>query len=222
MPVSVGRHNLARIRKQLRLTQSDVAKLVGCSPVTIKSVEIGKLALSDSLAERISHSLGFHDADWLLKNDLNAPVPGHFSLPDGQDHKKAPDAQFAVLMELLSRLFAVVDKMGKGQYRNIAEFYIATAADALKKAKEPIPDAQPSHLAGSDSIEFFVQNPNQFDPDLREWVDLKGLLKSNLKLSSQSADDETEEAPSPKRRKSPNQTPAKPSRGGRRKTRASS
>jgi len=49
-------------------------------------------------------------------------------------------------MELLSRLFAVVDKMEKGQYRNVAGFYIATAADALKNAKSPI---RVSQTAGS-------------------------------------------------------------------------
>lgn len=79
MPVSVGRHNLARIRKQLRLTQSDVAKLVGCSPATIKAVEIGKLVLSEGLAARLSVFLRVNER-WLLENDLNAPLPA-YTLP---------------------------------------------------------------------------------------------------------------------------------------------
>jgi DNA-binding XRE family transcriptional regulator len=80
MPPSVRRHNLARIRDQLSLTQADLAKLVGCSLPTIKAVETGKLALSDGLASRISQALDFLDKDWLLKNDLNSPCLLSFAL----------------------------------------------------------------------------------------------------------------------------------------------
>ena len=75
MPASVRRHNLARIRKLLRLTQGDIARMVSCSWSTIKSVEIGKLALSAGLAKRINLSLGIRDKTWLLRNDIDSPLP---------------------------------------------------------------------------------------------------------------------------------------------------
>src|ERR1700730_9827032 len=112
MPVSVGRHNLARIRKQLKLTQGDVAKLVGCSPETIKAVEVGKLALSEGLAARISRALGFNKADWLLKNDLTAPLPKTYSaISQREAFGLGPIAQATVLIDLFGRLFHVVSKM---------------------------------------------------------------------------------------------------------------
>jgi transcriptional regulator with XRE-family HTH domain len=198
MSASVQRHNLARLRKELKLTQSDLSKLVSCSPATIKAVEIGKLALSDSLASRISVALGI-DKDWLLENDLSAAVPGSYHPPtEDEAVQHAKDAQLALLNELFSRLFAVAAKLEKGsQYRRFTELSIAIELDALKKKAKPLPDAQPSRLAGSNALEYFVQNPRLLDPDLREWVDLKGLLKSNLRLRT----DWLPETPSPKRRK---------------------
>ena len=190
MPVSVGRHNLARIRKLLKLTQADIAQLVQCSPATIKAVEIGKLALSESLALRISHALGTQDVDWLLKNDLTAPLPAVHSVRGNQTNASARDAQTAVLGELFSRLFAVVAKMEKSQLRTMIEMHVEVELDALKKEKKAIPDCLPSTLTGSQSIEVFVRNPSLFDPDLRKWVNLKGLLKSNLELSVPWNDDE--------------------------------
>ncbi len=127
MPPSVRRHNLARIRDQLSLTQADLAKLVGCSLPTIKAVETGKLALSDSLASRIGQALDFLDKDWLLKNDLDSPVP-----PILRPRSVQEDAMAVVLQELFSRLFAVVAKMDKERARLMIELSLATELDALR------------------------------------------------------------------------------------------
>jgi transcriptional regulator with XRE-family HTH domain len=208
MPISVGRHNLARIRAQLKLTQADLGKLVRCSPASIKAVEIGKLALSDSLASRLSHALGI-DKEWLLKNDLSAPLPARYSPPI---QEKASDdtapATAGLLFELFSHLFAVVAKMEKNQLRAALELYLGVQLDGLKKLAKPVPVTELSRQA----IEFLLQHPDLMDPDLKQWVDLNGLLKFNLQLSSQ-----LEEAASPKHRKSPSRTPASPSPAGRRK-----
>jgi transcriptional regulator with XRE-family HTH domain len=243
MPVSVGRHNLARIRMQLQLTQADVAQLAGCSSGTIKSVEIGKLGLSDSLASRISEALRI-DKEWLLKNDLDAPLPSPipWSLPvanlaAGKDYAPSDNATYGeampeVVKELFSRLFAVVAKSERSLERTLMEAFLANELDALKKAKEPTSDYRPRSIANSDAIRYFIQYPDHFDPDLREWVDLKGLLKSNPRLFLQSHGrhvfhsiptlEPKGEAPSRKRRKLPNQNPESPSPAGRHKTRASS
>src|SRR5262245_30333441 len=69
------RHNLARARRDvLKVTQAQLAKWVGCSPVTIQSIEAGRLALSDFLAARIERITGV-SAEWLLKNDLKRGPP---------------------------------------------------------------------------------------------------------------------------------------------------
>lgn len=52
------RHRLAVLRTTLRLTQKELASLVGCSTPTIQAIELGKLKLSESLAERIALQTG--------------------------------------------------------------------------------------------------------------------------------------------------------------------
>jgi transcriptional regulator with XRE-family HTH domain len=70
---SPERHNLARLRLVLNLAQKQMAEICGCSTDTIQSVELGRLALSESLARRISAATAVH-LHWLLDNDLKAPI----------------------------------------------------------------------------------------------------------------------------------------------------
>jgi transcriptional regulator with XRE-family HTH domain len=74
MPASKYAHVLAILRKSLGLKQSELAEMVGCSAVTIQSVEVNRLKLSKSLASRISMETGA-DLDWLLANDVSVPMP---------------------------------------------------------------------------------------------------------------------------------------------------
>jgi transcriptional regulator with XRE-family HTH domain len=184
MPASVQRHNLARLRTQLKLTQGDVAKLVGCSPATIKAVEIGKLALSESLASRISLVLG-GQKDWLLENNLDAPIPSVYPpKPEAEKLGHTKECQLILLNELFSRLFSIVAKMEKGsRNRMFTEMSIASELDALKKQAK-YPEERRSTPLESNAIEYFVHNPDLLDPGLREWIDLEGLLKSKRKLAS--------------------------------------
>jgi DNA-binding XRE family transcriptional regulator len=192
MSISAGRHNLARIRWELSLTQADVARLVGCSLATIKAIEIGKLALSEDLASRISKELGFFDKDWLLKNDLNSPVP-----PILRPRALEEQAQAVVVDDLFSRLFTVVSRMDKERARLVIELHLAEQLDTLRKGKEANPKAMPDTIAGSSAIRFFIQNPEMLDPDLREWVNLEGLLKANERWSQHPWFHPEEEEPSP-------------------------
>jgi DNA-binding XRE family transcriptional regulator len=179
MTVSVGRHNLARMRWNLSLTQADVARLVGCSLATVKAVETGKLVLSEDLASRISQELGFFDKDWLLKNDLDSPIP-----PILRTRSLEESVQAVVVSELFSRLFAVVSRMDKERARLMIELHLSEQLDTLRKGKEANPDAVPDTIADPNAIRFFIQNPKLLDPDLLEWVNLEGLLKSNQCLSA--------------------------------------
>src|SRR5260221_9475145 len=74
MPASKRSHVLAILRKNLALRQTELAEMVGCSVATIQSIEVGRLKLSKSLAERISMATGA-DANWLLRNDVSEPMP---------------------------------------------------------------------------------------------------------------------------------------------------
>ena len=74
MPASVRRHNLARLREELGISQTDLAQWVGRSWSAIKAIETGKLALSPELAALIASTTGT-DKNWLLANDLSAPMP---------------------------------------------------------------------------------------------------------------------------------------------------
>src|SRR2546426_12012804 len=66
-------HNIARLRLLLGKSQREMADIIGCSFDTIQSLELGRLALSESLARRISAATGVH-LHWLLDNDLKAPI----------------------------------------------------------------------------------------------------------------------------------------------------
>ena len=71
MKPSPLRHNLARLRTYLDLTQKEMADLAGCSARAIQSVELDTLPLSESLARRISAATGVH-LRWLVENNLEA------------------------------------------------------------------------------------------------------------------------------------------------------
>jgi transcriptional regulator with XRE-family HTH domain len=74
MPKSKGTHVLVRVRRHLSLTQEQLAKWCGCSYYTIQAVELGRLNLSPSLAERISLVTGV-PPEYLLENKISAPFP---------------------------------------------------------------------------------------------------------------------------------------------------
>jgi transcriptional regulator with XRE-family HTH domain len=74
------RHNLARLRQRLNLGQKKMADVARCSTPTIQSIELGRLALSESLARRISAATGV-GLRWLLDNDLSAPIVNRAGYP---------------------------------------------------------------------------------------------------------------------------------------------
>ena len=212
MPPSAHRHNLARIRAQLSLTQDDLAKLVGCSLPTIKAIETGKLALSEGLASRISQALEIWDKDWLLKNDLTAPLP-----PVLRPRSNEEDAQAALINEVFYRLLAVVAEMDKHRARLMIELSLAAQLEALRKEHVPRPhDDLPETIVEPSAIRYFIENPSQLHPKLRECLNLEGLHKSILRDYSLWESRWAKKA-SRKHPKSPNRTPASLLPGDRRK-----
>jgi transcriptional regulator with XRE-family HTH domain len=71
MPASSKKSCLAVLRSIAGITQRQLAELVDCAPITIQSIELGKLALSQRMAQRISLQTGVSQA-WLLANDYKA------------------------------------------------------------------------------------------------------------------------------------------------------
>src|SRR6266404_716242 len=71
MPASNKRSCLAVLRSIAGITQRELADMVDCAPVTVQSIELGKLRLSERLAQRISLQTSV-DLDWLLAGDYKA------------------------------------------------------------------------------------------------------------------------------------------------------
>src|SRR5258708_30629496 len=68
------RHNLARLRTRLNLTQEEMADLVDRHWRTIQSVELSKdYTFSETLARRIAAETDVQ-LKWLINNDLNASI----------------------------------------------------------------------------------------------------------------------------------------------------
>ena len=73
MRLSPLKHTLAVMRILVGLTQKEMASVLECSKPTIQAIELGKLKMSDRLAELASLKTGI-SLDWLLDNDVNKPV----------------------------------------------------------------------------------------------------------------------------------------------------
>jgi transcriptional regulator with XRE-family HTH domain len=176
MPASVQRHNLARLRQQMRLTQSDLAAMIMRSPATIKAVEIGKLALSENLATLISQVTGA-DKKWLLENNLKAPIPPLKRLSASWNPTdRAYDCMCSLLVDLFSRVFAACRRLQEGEGRRNLPTFIK---DELRVFEETgyEPDAIQRYRGTVDVFEFFEMHPQLLDPDLARLINLDFLVK---------------------------------------------
>jgi transcriptional regulator with XRE-family HTH domain len=201
MPPSVQRHNLARLRNALSLTQSEFAQLIGRKEITVRSIETGKLALSPRLATLIADVTGA-DRDWLLSRNLKAPIPplkriSYTLRPEDFVY----DATIQLLAELFSRLCAVMRRLRKipGSPRFYVEELLKPELDALAQSSEPDPQADLLHKASIHTIEFFISHPEKLDPDLRKLINFDFLLKDSL---NRECDDQKIASPSRLRKKS--------------------
>jgi DNA-binding XRE family transcriptional regulator len=176
MPTSVKRHNLARLRQELSLTQTDLAGMIGRTQATIKAIETGKLALSENLAALIANTLGT-DKQWLLNNDLSVPMPPReYVSAKLSPEEHAYDCTYVLLLELFSRLFAVARRLREGDYRKLLPIYIQNQLRVFEEAGYE-PDAEQTQRAGVNTFEFFKSHPELLDPDLGRLINLDFLIK---------------------------------------------
>lgn len=131
MPASKHLHVLALVRTSLNLKQSELAELAHCSRATVQSIELNRLALSESLAARISAATGV-DLDWLRANDLSRPVPPIRALIVQNK-----------LIEPFRKLFAHARLTVHGSERDALALYIAWELNRLKSPyPKPTPDEE--------------------------------------------------------------------------------
>ena len=179
MTASVHRHNLARLREHLNITQETLATFIGRSTISIRQIETGRLTLSKRLAAQIELDLGC-DKDWLLRNDLSEPMPPLKPSPRKSDPERTETdveaAQYSLIEEVLDWLFALVARRDKdNQYRHIIELKLTLALEWLGRTPKAIPGCLP------DSRYYYnrkvlSERPELCEPELLQLINLDGVI----------------------------------------------
>jgi transcriptional regulator with XRE-family HTH domain len=131
MPASKRSHVLAILRDNLSLKQNELAQLAGCSPSTIQSIELNRLAISPSLAARISAATGA-DLNWLQANDLSKPMPARRALALENKLFK----EFINLIEQVSLIPELSERMTLALYMQWELNRLKSVADEERKTEE--------------------------------------------------------------------------------------
>ena len=215
MPVSVGRHNLVRLREELNLTQSQLAGRIGRSFATIRALETGSLKLSKKLARLIADVTGA-DADWLLRNDLAEPMPKLESQSSieltnafGQSHRAG------YIGHLFDRLFIALERLDDEDLRARVQARIQRLLDeSINSGHQP--EARPLKIGNVGTFEFLKKHPLYLEPDLASWTNIEFLVKDAYRLAGEPNPEQS------RRRSTPRQNRASPAPGGQRKSRPSS
>jgi transcriptional regulator with XRE-family HTH domain len=162
------RHNVARLRRALGLSQEEFARQMHRATVTVKAVENLRLRLSPMFAFEIASTFGIDDK-WLLANDLQTPVP-------------APNSPFANLsyeearpVELLLYLFAKLFERARAlspEIRSYLAMEIGWEVEDLKGTKNGPISEKPVVLDAS-LIQYL--KTHRSDPAL-QWVNFDALL----------------------------------------------
>jgi len=163
-------HVLALLRKALRLKQSDLAALVGCSAATIQSIEMLRLKISKRLAAQISAATGVN-VDWILNNNVDVPMPPIQQIdPELEPEKQKDDATIALLFEILSRVFSQIRKLERSPARTTLEIFIGAQLEGLKNRTDSGPWVR---KAAPTMYSFFIKYPKALDPGLTKMINLK-------------------------------------------------
>jgi transcriptional regulator with XRE-family HTH domain len=118
------RHVLGQVRLEAGLSQSELAKILGCAAVTVQKIEQGNLGLSEELAAKVEEELGV-SAAWLLANDPKAPaVTSHgtfwtkdlYEFAQGMRSEVKEDSVDEIGGSITVRLFAMPVKGGEDPF----------------------------------------------------------------------------------------------------------
>lgn len=115
---------MALLRLAIGLTQKEMADLLDCSPPTIQSIELGRLAISQKLAQRAALQTGATIA-WLLENDTSKPPVDYQGKPITMEGYTATQAQ----LKRSQNTDNEVDRIGEAYAVAVVRiFYILHAA----------------------------------------------------------------------------------------------
>lgn len=201
------KHTVAILRHAVgpnELTQKELARLVGKSPVTIQKIEIGQLVMSESLAQEIVRQTGVSLA-WLLKGDVSKPpVEEETGRPYTKESFEFTQSHLSAklgLMDFFSirwqisrqiksycRIGAAAAKAGKLKLflYKVSRFLSEMRKEFLPESVEEIsypPDYMPAPLAGAERkhIERFVKESDSTVIEEDAAADIRKLW-SNIKL----------------------------------------
>jgi DNA-binding XRE family transcriptional regulator len=228
MELILARHNLARLRHALSLSQKEFGRLINRSEITVKAIETGRLELSKKLAKMVADITGA-DAEWLLHNDLREPMPAlKYNSATLQPADLAYDCSCILLQHLFERLFVALGRLEPSESRKLLESLIQVWLDDAKTFGHE-PKAKPLKPVSVGVFEFFRKNPQFLDTDLASWINLNFLIKDSYRVEKQIKAfgfplpcEPAREPAKPRRRSTPGRTRASPESGGQRKSRRSS
>jgi transcriptional regulator with XRE-family HTH domain len=208
MPGSNARHTLAILRRALRLTQTELAELAGCSPPTIQSIELLRLKLPPGLGAKIALATGA-SLDWLL-GEANQPMPPIRRLePEWDPKDQAQACTIAMLDILFEWLVVITARQPKTPGRKALELSLGMMLDNLKKGDQ---DPEAETTLETNVFEWVTQHAELIDPDLRKIINLDYLAEEQRARM--------EKAAKKKKSRGPKFTPPRPNRQKPRKVSA--
>jgi DNA-binding XRE family transcriptional regulator len=179
MPASLRRHNLARLREELSISQTTLAAWIGRSWSAIKAIETGKLELSSRLATLISATTGV-DRNWLLRNDLAEPMPPL----EPRSGRLAPgEMAYAVTLTVCAlafeRLCGALRLLKPGPAKEMALGVFRQLLDStIQLEYQRDSTSMPSPSFSVAAVEYFTSHPEGFDRELVSLLNSGYLLAS--------------------------------------------
>jgi hypothetical protein len=143
----------------------------------VQAIELGELPLSERLAARINLNTGV-DMDWLLRNDVKAPMPRRpFFMKGVTAPTQTHVYVICLLVDAMSRLFAVARKLPRTKARRVLQLAVAEELSKLKKSDANL-KAKPMFPTSREVFQYFAEYPAWRDPAL-EMLDLDYLIRSS-------------------------------------------
>jgi transcriptional regulator with XRE-family HTH domain len=185
MSASKNSHVLSVLRKNLALSQHEIAEMLGCAKATITSIEVGRLKLSESLADRIVAVTGC-DKEWLLANDVSVPMPSqaldlgktaYRSDPHLKIWKADYTYQIYILADAFSRLFCEIRKLEKTSQRDNLEAHLRKEMEVLGKT-QTTPGARPLFSAPKDGLRFYKERKISLPRELINLINVDYVIET--------------------------------------------
>ena len=128
------RHNIARLRKALDLSQRQFAKLAGIAEISVRLIETGRLKPSVDLLKRIGFVTGLPEkSDWLIRNDPSEPIPALSYLRRGEAAPEEIQENLHSCLSLCAAVCLITEEFGDRYTQNILLFRLDQFRDAIPK-----------------------------------------------------------------------------------------